>query len=76
MRCLSCCARRIPHIIDKKDIPKYVPQISRGRLIFVNNTKLNENRYTIGSGVGGKSSFVRSALCKRAQWKKDSTNNG
>lgn len=45
------------------------------RLIFVNNTKLNENRYTIGSGVGGKSSFVRTALCKRAQWKKDSTNN-
>lgn len=35
MRCLSCCTRRIPHLIDKKDIPKYVPQISRGRVINV-----------------------------------------
>lgn len=36
------------------------------RLIFVNPTKLNDNRYTLGSGVGAKSRFVRSNLYKNA----------
>ena len=36
------------------------------RLIFVNPTKLNENVYTLGSGVGAKSRFVRSNLYKNS----------
>ena len=36
------------------------------RLIFQNNVGYNYNRYTIGSGVGAKSKFVRSALYKHA----------
>ena len=36
------------------------------RLIFVNPTKLNDNVYILGSGVGAKSRFVRSNLYKNA----------
>tara|TARA_Y100000389_G_scaffold205055_1_gene262510 strand:- start:4609 stop:4788 length:180 start_codon:yes stop_codon:yes gene_type:complete len=36
------------------------------RLIFVNNTKFNDNVYTLGSGVGAQSRFVRSNLYKNA----------
>lgn len=37
-----------------------------GRLVFVNSTRLNENKYTSGSGVGGVSSSNRAALKRRA----------
>jgi hypothetical protein len=37
-----------------------------GRLVFVNSTRLNENNYTLGSGVGGVSGSNRAALKRRA----------
>ena len=39
------------------------------RLIFINKTGKNENKYIIGSGINPQSRFVRSAL------KKNSSNN-
>ena len=36
------------------------------RIIFTNNTRLNYNKYTIGSGVGSISSSNRAALKRRA----------
>ena len=36
------------------------------RIIFTNNKKLNYNKYTLGSGVGGVSNSNRNALKRRA----------
>lgn len=36
------------------------------RIIFTNNKKLNYNRYTLGSGVGGVNNSNRAALKRRA----------
>ena len=36
------------------------------RLFFIREHKFNYNHYTIGSGVGAKSRFVRSNLNKNA----------
>jgi hypothetical protein len=37
-----------------------------GRLVFVNSTRLNENKYTIGSGVGSINNSNRAAIKRRA----------
>jgi len=37
-----------------------------GRLIFVNNTSLNDNHYVVGANVGAQSVAVRRALQRRA----------
>jgi len=36
------------------------------RIIFTNNKKLNYNKYTLGSGVGGLNNSIRSVLKRRA----------
>lgn len=36
------------------------------RLIFTNNTKLNDNKYVVGSPVGALNASVRRALQRRA----------
>lgn len=36
------------------------------RLIFTNNTKLNDNKYVVGSHIGALNRAVRRALQRRA----------